>query len=484
MAEMDVGHEGRWKVGELARATGLTVRALHHYDEVGLLVPSERTPAGHRLYAEADVRRLYRVLALRRLGMRLDEIASLLDDERVSLVETVRRHLDQVERQLERQQLLRQRLRHILEALERSIEPAVEEFIDALEAMAVIEAEVEDVVIRLPADGLDEPPPRLAREGNRVVLLRERGGELVLPIWIGPHEGDALALHRARPEGTPRPLGPDLTVSLLKAGGVEVERVVIESIRDYTFFATVTVAVGGESHEVDARPSDALNLAARVGAPVFVSAELIDQAGVRPDATAFQSRLSEADADAGGWRSLSPDVMRSLYPEEAAPFERISEQARRAMTFAREEARASGDDHVRVEHIMLGLLREEGLAATVLESLDITEARVRDRLSRTQVSHEPVTRGLPPPTPDVKQLWQLAQHEASPTGREDIDTQHLLLGLARAGEGLLLELGVDAERVREEATRALGADEDSAPGAVPDSEPELDREPPAAEHDS
>lgn len=90
----------RWRVGELAAATGLTVRALHHYDEQGLLVPSERTEAGHRLYAEEDVECLYRILALRSLGIWLDEIAAVLDDESLGLVETVRRHLERVERDI------------------------------------------------------------------------------------------------------------------------------------------------------------------------------------------------------------------------------------------------------------------------------------------------------------------------------------------------------------------------------------------------
>ena len=102
--------ERRWKVGQLAAATRLTVRALHHYDELGLLVPSERTQAGHRLYSEDDVRRLYRIVALRQLGLPLSEIAALLDDEGLGLAETVRRHLDRVERELERQERLRRRL--------------------------------------------------------------------------------------------------------------------------------------------------------------------------------------------------------------------------------------------------------------------------------------------------------------------------------------------------------------------------------------
>jgi len=86
-----------WKVGELARATGLTIRALHHYDDIGLLVPG-RTESGHRVYSHADVERLYRVLALRGVGMALDEIGAALDDDGVSLMDTVRRHVAAVER--------------------------------------------------------------------------------------------------------------------------------------------------------------------------------------------------------------------------------------------------------------------------------------------------------------------------------------------------------------------------------------------------
>jgi DNA-binding transcriptional MerR regulator len=73
--------ERRWKVGELAEATGITVRTLHHFDVIGLLRPTERSAAGHRLYTADDLRRLYRVLALRHLGMPLAEIAQSLDGD-------------------------------------------------------------------------------------------------------------------------------------------------------------------------------------------------------------------------------------------------------------------------------------------------------------------------------------------------------------------------------------------------------------------
>ncbi len=324
---MDHDQERHWKVGDLASATGLTVRALHHYDDIGLLVPQTRTSAGHRLYAYQDVRRLYHVLALRGLGLSLERIGSLLDDAGVSLVDTVRRHLEQVERDLAQQQRLHQRLREILDALERSVEPAVAEFIEAMEAMTVTAVEVKDVVMWVSAEETEEPPPPLAREGSRVVLLGEDEGERILPIWVGAQEGDLLAA-RLGEWSQGRPMGPDLTARLLEASGARVERVVIESARERTYYASVTVTWGHETHEVDARPSDALNLAVRVGAPVFIASDLLDGAGVEP--RAFANRADEKDGASGRdeWRPLTPKLLRSMDPREArAQWARFSSQA-------------------------------------------------------------------------------------------------------------------------------------------------------------
>jgi MerR family transcriptional regulator, thiopeptide resistance regulator len=100
---------GSRRVGELAAATGVTVRTLHHYEEVGVLVPSERTEAGHRLYRDADVRRLYRIMALRELGMSLAEVRTTLDDG-AELADVLRAHLAHVDQGLARQAALRERL--------------------------------------------------------------------------------------------------------------------------------------------------------------------------------------------------------------------------------------------------------------------------------------------------------------------------------------------------------------------------------------
>src|SRR4051794_26646537 len=85
------------RIGEVAAATGLTVRTLHHYDEIGLLTPSARSEAGYRLYADDDVRRLYRIAAFRRLGFALDEIGALLDGEGADPRAVIRTQLERLD---------------------------------------------------------------------------------------------------------------------------------------------------------------------------------------------------------------------------------------------------------------------------------------------------------------------------------------------------------------------------------------------------
>jgi DNA-binding transcriptional MerR regulator len=126
----------QYRIGELASAAGVTVRALHHYDRLGLLVPSERTTGGHRLYTAGDVQRLYRLLALRELGLPLGEIGAALDADD-ALSGTVRRHLGDVERRIAQLEALRLRLTRLL-ALD-SGEPSTTAILEALEAMSMFE---------------------------------------------------------------------------------------------------------------------------------------------------------------------------------------------------------------------------------------------------------------------------------------------------------------------------------------------------------
>src|SRR5207245_1311611 len=123
--------------------------------------------------------------------------------------------------------------------------------------------------------------------------------------------------------------------------------------------------------------------------------------------------------------------------KEAHMFERFTERARQVVVLAQEEARTLKHNYIGTEHILLGLLREEeGLAARVLESLDITVERVRAQVVRIVGSGEEVTSGQIPFTPRAKKVLELALREALSLGHNYIGTEHILLGLVRENEGV------------------------------------------------
>ena len=148
-------------------------------------------------------------------------------------------------------------------------------------------------------------------------------------------------------------------------------------------------------------------------------------------------------------------------------FERFTERARQVVVLAQEEARTLKHNYIGTEHILLGLLREEeGLAARVLESLDITVERVRAQVVRIVGSGEEVTSGQIPFTPRAKKVLELALREALSLGHNYIGTEHILLGLVRENEGvaarILLDFDADSEKIRNEVIRML-----SGPGRPP-----------------
>lgn len=125
-------HDGMWRIGELARETGLTVRTLHHYDQLGLLSPQSRTEGGHRCYTSGDVRRLHRIVALRSLGISLEEIGTLLDGE-PDPTGLLRRQLDVVEERIRKSSDLRARLLDTLNNLGRNAEPSARQLLHLIE---------------------------------------------------------------------------------------------------------------------------------------------------------------------------------------------------------------------------------------------------------------------------------------------------------------------------------------------------------------
>ncbi|KGF71980.1 hypothetical protein DO97_13845 [Neosynechococcus sphagnicola sy1] len=137
-----------------------------------------------------------------------------------------------------------------------------------------------------------------------IVLLRDAQDRRALPIYIGQDQARAIinALENQTP---PRPLTHDLLVNLLKDWGMTVERVIIHSLQDNTFYAVLTVRQGETKKELDARPSDAIAIALRTNSPIWVMEEVIADASIPVD----------RDADEAEQRAFR-DFISNLRPED------------------------------------------------------------------------------------------------------------------------------------------------------------------------
>jgi len=117
---------------------------------------------------------------------------------------------------------------------------------------------------------------------HRVVVLKEEGMERYLAIWIGPYEADAITIKKQDIE-IARPLTHDLLRQSIEKLGAQVSHVLVNDLQDDTFYARVVMDRNGERIELDSRPSDAIALAVRVQAPIFVDETVMERAGVVPE---------------------------------------------------------------------------------------------------------------------------------------------------------------------------------------------------------
>ncbi len=153
---------------------------------------------------------------------------------------------------------------------------------------------------------------------SRLVVLKERGAERYLPIWIGAYEADAIAicLQGIR---IPRPQTHDLLIQVLESLGAQLRHVLINDLSEETFYARLVLSVRGAPLEIDARPSDAIALAVRSDAPIFVTPEVMESAGIEPEANLLLGEsvlpADEPEADLGVFR----DFLNTLNLDDLEP---------------------------------------------------------------------------------------------------------------------------------------------------------------------
>ena len=144
---------------------------------------------------------------------------------------------------------------------------------------------------------------------QRVVILKEKLADRYLPIWIGPAEADAIAV-KLQGVAVPRPLTHDLLRSVIDTLGATVNSIIVNDLKNDTFFAKVILDVDGKQLEIDSRPSDALALAVRTEVPIYAEEAVLDKAGILLDGETGKPVLEETREIGGEEKAINDEEMK------------------------------------------------------------------------------------------------------------------------------------------------------------------------------
>ncbi len=155
---------------------------------------------------------------------------------------------------------------------------------------------------------------------NRVVILKEVGGDRHLPIWIGAYEAEAIAMELQGVTPT-RPLPYDLMRTILADVGATIDQIVIADLNDQVFFARIMLNKDGRSIEIDSRPSDAIALAVRTGSRIMVDDAIMSQAGValesEEDGTTISRGIETSELDSASTSGRTGERTTSAGEDES-----------------------------------------------------------------------------------------------------------------------------------------------------------------------
>jgi DNA-binding transcriptional MerR regulator len=406
------------KIGELAKQTGISIRTLHYYDEIGLLSPSHHTEIGHRLYIDRDIIRLQQIMSLRQLGFSLQEIRECLENPAFSLQKVIDLHRTRLQEEIALSHTLLNRLDSITKEFQTTQSVAVEHLIQAMETITMSEQ-------------------YFTPEQQEVLETRFRKGEtkwqeLLAQVRAEMSKGTDLNSLSARYLARRwRSLMQELI-----GGDREIYELIVRIYQREGVEAASWGTLDPETFEYILKAVSFLSLGEE-------SQLVISFRGYTPEE--IQSQKEQIQ------RTISSS--RSGFTPEAL----------QVIVLAQDAVRHLELNFVGTEGILLGLLAEgTGIAARVLTASGANIEAVQYFIKKWIASSTVTAAEIPveiPFTPRACRVLYLSTERAKQLGQEHVDTGHLLLGILKEGEeaegGLAIrilkeDLGIDLAHLEQQ----------------------------------
>jgi DNA-binding transcriptional MerR regulator len=389
------------KIGELAKQTGLSIRTLHYYDEIGLLSPSDRNEIGHRLYSDEDIIRLQQILSLRQLGFALKEIRECLENPDFSLSQVINLHRDRMREQIALSHTLLERLNGVARELEITKSVAVENLIQVMETITMSEQyftpEQQEVIeARFPdvEPEWQELITKARAEMSKGTDLNSPSVQELARIW----QWSMKTLIRGD-----RPLYESLVKAYQQQGGEAASwgamdtatfEYILKAVSFLSIAEEVNIVISDENFTSDALRVINLGLdAVRQLNYDFYGTEGILLGFLAEDTSVSTKVLEAAGADFETVRNLIVKLLGKRTPGELTLPEKIpfAPRMKRVFELAREEVNKSGKERMNSGHLLLGILEEAkrggGVATYILKEklgIDLVDLEQQLRLAMSE----------------------------------------------------------------------------------------------------
>ena len=383
------------KIGELAKQTGLSIRTLHYYDEIGLLCPSHRNDIGHRLYSDEDIIRLQQILSLRQLGFTLKEIRECLENPDFSLSQVINLHRDKMREQIALSHTLLERLNGVARELETTESVAVENLIQVMETITMSEQYFTQEQQEIIESRFQDVEPEWQELITRAQVEMSKGTDLNSPsvqelarIW----QWSMKSLIRGD-----RTLYESLVKTYQQQGGEAASwgamdtatfEYILKAVSFLSIAEEVNIVISDENFTSDAIQVINLGLnAVRNLNYDFYGTEGVLLGFLLEDSSVSTKVLKSAGVDFDTVQNLIVKLLGKRTLGEIPLPEKIpfAPRVKMVVELAREEANKSGKQRMNSGHLLLGILEEAkrggGVATYILkEKLGIDLAQLEQQL--------------------------------------------------------------------------------------------------------
>jgi DNA-binding transcriptional MerR regulator len=384
------------QIGELAKQTGLSIRTLRYYDEIGLLVPSHRTEAEYRLYSEADIARLQQILSLRQLGFALKEIRECLENPEFSLLQVVDLHLARLQEQMAVSRSLFTQLSQLAQQLQTSESVAVEDLMTTMETITMTQQYLTQEQHDLLEARLNQGQAEWQHFLTQARSHRAEGRDLNDPevqhmAWqwrtsiLGFVGGD-LQLYEALTQLYQQEGAEAASWGTLDGPTLEyiLKAVAMLSVREELVgFALGRLAP--ETHAVLTQGQEAMRTKLQINDFMGTEGLLLGLLAVETSVAA--QALGEQGVDFATAETLLRDWLAdcATTPAEIPAQMPFTPRAHRVLELAAQQAKQQGSDQITPEHLLLGILQEGetggGMAMRVLQACRVDCDRLKQRLN-------------------------------------------------------------------------------------------------------